>query len=73
MLMTDELVAELSVWMRGSCTGMTLPAFTNSGILSIGASTVTDLQIGLWNEKDPVVILLPMQTFHCCYAYPPPP
>lgn len=43
MVTTDVLVAGLSVWTRGSITGMMLPAFTNSGTLSMGATTVTDL------------------------------
>ena len=43
MVTTDVLVAGLSVWTRGSITGMMLPAFTNRGTLSMGAATVTDL------------------------------
>lgn len=49
--MTDWLVAEFRVWIRGSITGMILPAFTNNGKPSIGASTVTDLHNNNYYRK----------------------
>ena len=41
--MTEELVALLRVWTVGSRTGTTLPASTNRGTVSSGASTFTVL------------------------------
>ena len=43
MVMTDSLVAVLSVCILGSITGMMLPALMKRGTLSKGTSTVIDL------------------------------
>ena len=64
MVTTDVLVAGLSVWTRGSITGMMLPAFTNSGTLSMGAATVTDL--GKINDQKDF-------PHEYNFSYPPPP